>query len=280
MTQDLVMIKEPSRVGSYEGMVCKIPECKERPRRNHLCVKHSKQFREGTLDLNGERTYKKVLRYSPDASCKVHRCDNRSRIVKGFCRTHYTSYKRGLIDFDGFDLGTRKRIARYSEDDLCKARGCYKKPRERGFCHNHAVARRKGYLDEKGLRTRPMLQKNVGKKCWVKDCSNPAHCKGLCRSHYSRTQRGLPPVPEFVNKGKRCEFEFCHKPAACKGYCTKHYYRLMHDRPMRRTYINKDQNCKNCQKTYAYCKGLCARCYAKYSYWAKKERLDAVNLQP
>ena len=279
MTEDLVMLKKPSRVGSYRGMECKIPDCELKPRRNNLCNKHSIQYRSGTLLLSGERRLKKVIRYSVDASCKVHRCENKSRIIKGFCKSHYSSYRRGILDYDGFDTGRRKRVASYALSDLrCKVKGCEKVPRDVGFCHNHGTSYRNGHYDKNGKRLTPVIMKNEGKKCSVRSCNYNAYCKGYCRTHYKRYIDCLPIEREFINKGKNCVIERCTAPAARKGYCGKHFYRLMNDRPMRRIFVNKLQKCSACGNP-AYCKGMCRKCYSKFSYAAKKSRVELSSVE-
>jgi hypothetical protein len=277
MTEDLVMLKEPKRVGSYRDSVCKIPGCKERPRRNMLCMKHSSQMRSGTLLPNGDRVYKKVLRYSVDATCKVHRCDKESRIIKGFCKSHYSLYRRGLMDFDGFETGRRKRVAGYDrETDRCKVRGCEGVPRDVGFCRMHSSMYRTGSIDIDGRRLKRALIKNAGKVCSLKDCGRPAYCQSYCRKHYARYLNCVPFEREFVNKGKTCCYMACQSPAVRKGYCSRHHYRLMNDRPMSREFKNKGNKCTQCDYN-AYARGLCRSCYGRFRYEAKKSSVQLVT---
>lgn len=233
MTQDLKMIKNPPRVGSYKGMRCRIPECDRTPRRNLLCSYHSSQYRAGTLLLSGNRVYKKVLRYSKQATCKVHRCERGGKITKGFCKKHYNSYRKELIDFDGFETGKRKRITRYLPEDRCKVSSCKRRPRGRGFCNNHLQSFLRGMIDPNGKRLVPLPIKNKGELCSYEGCGKPAHCKTYCHLHYSRyvNCKSLDD-PETVNKGKTCAQEGCGKPAYVKGYCTVHYSRLMRGKPL------------------------------------------------
>lgn len=267
------MLKTPRRVGSYEGMACKIPECTRRPRRNFLCDYHSKQFREKTLTLDGERHYKKVIKYSKFTTCKVHNCNRMGRIVKGFCKSHYTSYRRGNTDYDGYPTGRQKRVANYGEFDFCKAQGCSKKPRVKGFCSYHSESIKKGHYDrETGKRLIPKIFKNKGRKCQLKDCLKPAHIKGLCHRHYKRTARGLPFENDYVNKGKQCDYKTCFRPAVTKGFCSRHYHRLMRDRPMDRVFVNKGKPCTNCPDKPAHCKGVCRKCYDALYRTLKKQR--------
>ena len=262
MTQDLVMIKKPSRVGSYKGMTCRVPDCAKKPRRNLMCEKHAAAHKRGTMDLNGEFHYKRPLRYSVNATCKVHNCGKGGKITKGFCKTDYERYRKGNIDFDGFPTGRQKRVHRYSDDDACKVKGCNNRPRERGFCHNHGVAWRKGIYALDGRRIKQTLMKNAGRSCTVVGCRYGAHAKGYCRTHYRRYRLSLPIVNELVNKGKTCLHPGCKRPSSCKGFCSMHYYRFMRDLPMDgRNFTNRGKSCKTCLVEPAYCRSLCRKCY-------------------
>ena len=270
MTEDLVMLKELKRVGSYKGKTCKIPGCQKKPRRNFMCTAHSSAMRNGTLLPNGDRVYQRVLRYSPNATCKVHRCERGGKITKGFCRKHYSGYMRGLLDYDGFETGKRKRVLRYVPGtDRCKVRGCEQVPRDVGFCKNHSSGYREGHYDSQGKRITRALVRNAGKVCSLKGCGRPAHCMSYCRKHYARYLNCVPFEREFVNKGKTCCYMACQGPAVRKGYCSKHHYRLMNDRPMSRVFKNKGNKCSKCEYT-AHAKGLCRTCYGRFRYEAKK----------
>lgn len=61
---------------------------------------------------------------------------------------------------------------------------CELAARAHGLCSGHAQRKRKG---RKNWNTPlKVLNRNVGKKCKVALCPDPAHCKGLCRLHYQR----------------------------------------------------------------------------------------------
>ena len=276
MTQDLVMIKYPTRVGSYKGMTCRIPDCTEKPRRNKMCQRHSSKFARGTMDLAGHLSYKRPLRYSVDATCKVHNCGKGGKITKGFCKTDYERYRKGNLDYDGFPTGRQKRVHKYTEEDRCKIKGCEIKPRDRGFCHNHSQAWRKGIYTLEGRRIKQVLVKNQGRACSVTGCKYGAHAKTYCRTHYRRYRLGLPIVNEMVNKGKTCVHQGCQKPASCKGFCSLHYYRFMNDIPLNgNTFLNKVKACTSCLAEAAYCKGLCRKCYGVD--YRKKQKPITLN---
>ena len=224
MSEDLVMLKPLTRVGSYRGVRCSIPDCKGQARRNGLCNNCSCKVRAGTLLSDGTAVRKRVLKYSKDMKCVI--CGNGGKIVKGMCRTHYHEYSKGYIDFDGVATGKlRLRVASY-KGVKCRVGSCYVQARSRGFCTNHFANFQAGYYNFAGKALWRLPFRNKGKKCKV--CDSEARTIGYCPKHYSRKRKGLPLLDEdfYVNKGRPCAVERCAKPAKIKGFCEMHYYRL------------------------------------------------------
>lgn len=256
MTKDFVMLRPLKKVASYEGMVCKIPGCDKRPRRNGYCDRCSVKVREGTLLPDGSANYKRVLKYSKDYRCFI--CGTGGKIVKGMCRKHYYELEHGYIDFDGVPTGkVRLRVASY-KGVKCKFPPCYKQARSRGFCTNHFDNYQSGYLDINGKTLKVMPIKNKGRKCKV--CDRAARTAGYCVKHYTRKKKGLPLLDKdfYVNKGKTCCVERCTRNARIKGYCDTHYYRLCNDIPM----TGPVRAVCHCGKL-ALAKGLCSSHYEK-----------------
>ena len=208
----------PGKV-DYTGKVCKVDGCGIRPRRNYFCPKHSKQFREGVLNVHGHRV-KPFVRYSKDFTCI--KCGKKDKITKGFCKYHYGQLRQGLIDFDGTQLREYKRVHAYGPDDFCRAEHCRKRPKERGFCRSHSLSVKIGTIDRvTGKRLVPKAHKNEGKSCL--ECDQPASTRLLCRLHYYRRYQATP--RKLINKGKICVAPSCDRPAHIKQLCTKHYTR-------------------------------------------------------
>lgn len=220
MTVDLVMLKKVIEKPGYKDKRCRIDDCPNRPRRNWLCEKHSSAVRDGRMTTTGDKIWKRAAPYSQDFECI--KCGARGKITRGFCKRHYAQYLRGAIDFDGQPL-REMRIVTYGPDDECKAEGCRRRPRIRGWCENHHKSLRKGVYDASGKRRVPAVAKNKGRACL--ECDMPAHCKGLCVLHYSRMRTGYLGPGGYKNVGQTCSHEGCSRPAHCRTLCTLHYGR-------------------------------------------------------
>lgn len=211
-------LKDVKLRGYYRnGAVCKVSGCGKKPRRNYFCIAHGHQYKNGSIDFDGNRI-KPPRIYPPGTECK--RCGDTGKIVKGFCKMHYSQYLKGKIDFDGKVLVEPKR-ASYGPDDTCIVRKCFRRPRVRGFCASHFESKKKGYYDEHGRRLVDEICKNQGNKCL--ECDNEAKIKLLCPTHYHRKYYRKKRV--FINKGKQCSVEFCGSSAYAKGLCLLHYGR-------------------------------------------------------
>ncbi len=227
MTDDLVVLKPVAQKNIYKHAKCKIDGCERRPRRNWMCEKHSSLYREGYITKTGDRIIKKraVKKYPKDFGCVV--CGKKGKISKGFCNYHYEHYRKGVIGFDGVKIGELKRVHKYSIDSMCKAEGCNRKPRCKGWCERCRIWLVRGYYSNNGklLKSLP-ISRNKGRKCSIPSCEKPAHCKTLCRLHYVRKQTGYIGPSGRKNKGQKCSEKNCQRPAACRTMCSLHYYRF------------------------------------------------------
>ena len=90
--------------------------------------------------------------------CRAQGCANGANGSKGFCHTHYTYTRLGLLDEQtGLPLREPKRIARYAPDAVCLLPDCGGKPRSRGMCNKHMLQRNAGIIDEQGNQLRALL---------------------------------------------------------------------------------------------------------------------------
>jgi hypothetical protein len=98
----------------------------------------------------------------------------------------------------------------------CAVEGCSHASHSRGMCHYHYHRWLRGAdpalneLSERWAQARreaffARQQARAAISCTVEGCTNPAHAKGLCPTHYGRAQRGTPlirdtpihPVPPY-----------------------------------------------------------------------------------
>lgn len=59
-------------------------------------------------------------------------------------------------------------------------------------------------------------------------CDRPAHCRGMCDSHYDRSLRGGDPrleTPIRSNLPRACDVAQCDHKHSAHGYCKMHYRR-------------------------------------------------------
>lgn len=125
--------------------------------------------------------------------CKVVDCQTPSRLVKGYCLTHYRRWRvTGNPDKTIFDL--RKE----SKQITCSIANCNGKPFVKDLCHNH-YRRLKTYGDPlaTNLKSRP----HGTKKCSIEGCEKKHNALGYCNTHYSRFKNLGDPLAE-TRKGK------------------------------------------------------------------------------
>lgn len=214
---DLNLLKPLPVVKRYSG--CKMEDCLEKHRRNGFCSRHDSMYKRGSIDLKGHRV-RPLVRYSKDFECI--KCGARGKITKGFCKLHYSQFQKGQIGFDGSPGKRPGRVARYGRDAVCKIATCSRRPRIRGHCALCWYKMKRGSIDATGRRLEPPLWKNQGKTCRKPGCVEPAHCRGFCALHYSRSRF---PERELLNKGKKCKAVGCSDESYCRSYCIRHYAR-------------------------------------------------------
>lgn len=187
----LKIVKPPARVGTYTGLICKVKNCQEKPRRNFLCTKHSGMVKRGTLHpVYLVTTYKREKRNLVNG---CYACFNKvaDKYVKGFCNRCYNQYLRGYLDTFGYPTNKqKKRTKKYTDTDVCKAEGCTEKPRSAGFCHSHYGSfKYHQTFDVSGKRIIPAITKNKGETCTERGCKKPALARLLCKIHYRKFLR-------------------------------------------------------------------------------------------
>jgi hypothetical protein len=89
--------------------------------------------------------------------CKADGCE---RTVKGgsrgFCHSHYISYRRGYLREDGSWVNEVGRRQNYGPEDQCKMPKCSHRAESVGFCDKHYQQYRRGILDREGNQLRPL----------------------------------------------------------------------------------------------------------------------------
>lgn len=90
-----------------------------------FCKTHYTQFSKGIIDEKGNqiRKRKRILRYAPDATCRIADCNQKPRI-RGFCNNHGIRYNNGTID-------------EYGNPIPCKEENCSKPAGRKGLCISH-----------------------------------------------------------------------------------------------------------------------------------------------
>lgn len=205
---------------------CKIRGCSRTGKiTKGFCRFHYRRFIAGIIQADGQEIRIPRPKYPKDFECIV--CGKRGKISRGFCKTHHSQFLRKKIDFDGVTIAPMKRVVRYTDEDQCKAEGCRRKPRVRGWCETHHKSHRLGIYSTKGKRLKPKNITNKGRKCSVSGCVSEAHCRGLCLLHYHRSRTGYLGPAGYKNKGQNCTEANCSNPAYCRTLCTLHYGRWM-----------------------------------------------------
>jgi len=78
--------------------------------------------------------------------------------------------------------------------------------------------------------------KRYDETCTFPDCGRPHRSKGLCRSHYAQSVRGVPLTP-IKDRGEgvpdTCTFDGCTRPYVGRGYCMTHYQQQRRGRTLK-----------------------------------------------
>ena len=68
------------------------------------------------------------------------------------------------------------------------------------------------------------MSKGGQRSCLAEGCVNPAHARGMCKTHYSQWYRALDgPVPE--RPPRACSAPGCDRPYFANGWCEAHHAR-------------------------------------------------------
>lgn len=98
--------------------------------------------------------------------------------------------------------------------------------------------------------------------CSVEGCGRDSRANGMCKLHYERVRKGIPPTgrPKII---KRCSVEGCERPFSSKGFCAVHYARwARHGSTEERTPPSRERECKSCARILRiHAHELCGPCY-------------------
>lgn len=125
--------------------------------------------------------------------CKVVDCQTPTRLVKGYCLTHYRRWRvTGDVEKTIFD------IRRETKPTECSIDTCQGKPYIKDLCHNHH-RRLKTYGDPLAVELKTRAYGT--RKCSIPDCEKKHNAMGYCATHYSRWKHLGDPLAE-TRKGK------------------------------------------------------------------------------
>ncbi len=82
-------------------------------------------------------------------TCKL--CEKKVS-AKGFCRTHYMQFKRGIVNEMGEQIRELVRVKSWA-GILCSFSGCSSEACSKGFCNKHYIQLRSGYITTDGFST-------------------------------------------------------------------------------------------------------------------------------
>jgi len=217
-------IIDPERLPKLkEWLHCKMPKCIKKHKAKGFCSNHYRSFIiYKTIDIKGNHIGKK-RKYTYDSKCLVINCFKKDKLIKNMCKHHYTQYTKGIITQDGFKARDLKKIHKYPEGTKCKIPKCKNQAKLNWYCRSCNDKIRFGSLSPEGKLLGKVRFVNINKKCSKRDCNEPAYCRKLCKTHYSRDQYGYTGPSRFINVGKTCSLDNCEKPAAGRGMCSKHY---------------------------------------------------------
>lgn len=63
--------------------------------------------------------------------------------------------------------------------------------------------------------------------CAVEQCGRVSHCRGWCRTHYTRWRETGDPGVDLVRqyRSSECSVDACERPHLARGFCSAHYSR-------------------------------------------------------
>jgi hypothetical protein len=182
------IIKPDKLPKQKEWYHCKISGCLKKHKAKGFCSNHYRSFLiYKTIDSKGNYIGKK-RKYDKFSKCQVIGCCKKKPLIKGMCKFHSGQIQKGILNQDGFKIRELKKVPKYSENDKCKIPQCKNKPSLNWMCRSCNEKVRKKTMLETGQLLVKARFKNINKKCSKKNCDGIAHCKGLCKTHYSREQ--------------------------------------------------------------------------------------------
>ena len=129
--------------------------------------------------------------------CSVEGCGKR-HVARGWCRTHYSQWKRSDASKDLPD--------RYRHGPICSVEDCDQPHRGKGFCRLHYERFLKhGSPHLKGKGGASMRENRMtGQPCSIAGCAKPVIGRGWCGMHYARWRTyGDPEAPDRRAAGQR-----------------------------------------------------------------------------
>jgi hypothetical protein len=203
---------------------CTFGSCSRLEHGSGLCNLHRKWLYRGYIDENNKILVPEKCRERKAEKCKV--CGDTKVKGRGFCATHYSKFRRGMIS----ETGAFLRNSRFDKK-TCSIVTCFSKHRvSKGLCLKHYTMRRAGLIDDQGNKVRELKRVNYkGKRCKI--CPEMARAKSFCHNHFSHFKKGnidadgkwLVPEPT-KNQGKICKHPGCEKEAKIKLLCPQHRY--------------------------------------------------------
>lgn len=109
--------------------------------------------------------------------------------ARGFCRSHYTSARNGLLNWEtGQQLREPLRVASYGTGARCTVEGCQRRPAVRGLCNPHWLRQQRGIPMDAPLRVRRV---GTFTPCLLHYCGERAVSRGMCSAHAEQRRRGF-----------------------------------------------------------------------------------------
>jgi len=175
--------KVPQKNIYKKDVLCSMKNCKTKARRMYLCPSHYKMvYLTKTLLLDGspnpDAKHKLWQRHFPKAKCKI--CGEKTKLIKGFCKPHYTDVYLGRINEQGGLLRPKKFGPKY-----CKT--CFallqKHEKKNGlFCAEHRKAFNRGELDKNGCVI-PKAPPKPKMSCKICGKTGRFIANGYCKNH-------------------------------------------------------------------------------------------------
>ena len=135
--------------------------------------------------------------------CKIKSCKDLHK-AKGFCKAHYNSYYRKVIDIHG-------NIIRYVADygiTECKIPNCDEPHQGKGFCQKHYQQHLHKIIDKDGNKLRETrIYGQIG--CKIPGCDQEHASRGFCQRHYARLRLGI--YDKDGNKLRKLKFRYLTK---------------------------------------------------------------------